>query len=342
MNADANTPSPPDERGSCDPSFPAGNDATPPDSGGLDAGHEPRENAVRHGLTADALLPRVVGPETIRRHYDELAAEWQPQGATEGILVSEMARHAAALEWAQRVETAIWQLGDRPVDEITAGAIILTEEVPQELLASGLAGEALDRVTRYRRAHERAFHQALCRLREIQGRRRAEPRSDGHPGGRAGGRFASEEACRVFLLDAFRRGRRPCPTCGSRAGYWLPSRRRWQCAGCRRQRGLREGTVMAGSQLPLAAWFAAIGLLCAFPDASITELAAATGVPRKATLRGMRCKILAAIRSPAASERLAGLERVYTPDGLAEASGAEGSFLRNDGRLAATPGRLPE
>jgi hypothetical protein len=72
--------------------------------------------------------------------------------------------------------------------------------------------------------------------------------------------FPSEIACEEFLKKRLDRASWRCPRCGSAEGNWLPSRRCWECALYRRQTGLRVGTVMEWSPIPLLKWFGAIEL----------------------------------------------------------------------------------
>ena len=70
-------------------------------------------------------------------------------------------------------------------------------------------------------------------------------------------RFASDEACRHYLMacrwpDGFR-----CPTCGDAHSYLLAARDLLQCRACRRQTSVTAGTVLDRTRLPLPLWFAA-------------------------------------------------------------------------------------
>jgi len=70
-------------------------------------------------------------------------------------------------------------------------------------------------------------------------------------------RFATEEACRAYVLalrwpDGF-----VCPRCGSRRA-WSMSRGRILCRGCRRQVSATAGTIFQDSHLPLRTWFRAM------------------------------------------------------------------------------------
>lgn len=70
-------------------------------------------------------------------------------------------------------------------------------------------------------------------------------------------RFATEEACRAYLVqlrwpDGFR-----CPSCGG-AVAWPVRTVLWQCAGCGRQTSVTAGTVFQDTRTPLTTWFRAM------------------------------------------------------------------------------------
>jgi transposase-like protein len=74
-------------------------------------------------------------------------------------------------------------------------------------------------------------------------------------------KFASEEACRKYLVacrwpDGF-----ACPRCGNRRAYELVKAQRWQCTGCRHQVALTAGTILRNRKTPLAVWFWAAYLM---------------------------------------------------------------------------------
>jgi transposase-like protein len=222
-----------------------------------------------------------------------------------------MARHAAALERAEQAELALWRCGARETLALLATEELARDEVPEIMLAGAMAADVNDRVTRYRRAHEKAFHAALVRLREAKetGQREAAP--PGVAGAKEVPRFQDEAQCEGYLLVRFAPEQRPCPRCGAKASWWLPGRRRWECRQCRHQWGVRNGTVMAGSRLRLSIWFAAIRRMVLDPASSIAELMAATGIAREATARRLAQEISAAQRSANRTELLAGLDLLF-------------------------------
>ena len=125
--------------------------------------------------------------------------------------------------------------------------------------------------------------------------------------------FLTEAACEDYLKRRFDKGCYRCPRCGSRRGHYIPSRRCWECSGCKRQTGLRAGTVAADSPLPLVVWFAAIRLLLWQPTVGTAELRIKLGISRSTTVRQLAHKIRAAMAEENASELLAGLDIHYAP-----------------------------
>ena len=124
-------------------------------------------NAATHGLTATKYLPEILGPELLERHRQSFQSEWQPSTPTQAYLVEELARHAAALARATPIEEAVLRTSARGLSGISdsdgdedAGA--------DRVLAAACGTEMIDRVTRYRRPHEKAFLSALARLRELR------------------------------------------------------------------------------------------------------------------------------------------------------------------------------
>jgi len=265
-----------------------------------------RSNAATHGLSATTLLPQILGADVIERHSLQLRAEWQPATPTEEILVDEMARHAAALERASAIEIAVLRCGAAAMAQLDAAACTgqtLGAEGDELLLAAAMNQDNIDRLTRYRRAHEKAWHHALQRLRELRLTARPKPTACVPPTP-----FPfTDEACAAYLRDRFGSPDYRCGRCGHAAGYVLASRDRRQCANCHHQAGLRDGTVMEGSHLSFSVWFTLVWQLLHRPDTSRDELAHISGVARAATLHQLREKILAALAAADCAGLLFGL-----------------------------------
>lgn len=251
------------------------------------------QNAAKHGLCAR--VGDLLHSDATSEQLAALTLEFEPSSATEAHLVREMARHAAALQRAEALELAVLKRGaaigfEQP--ELTG----LSME--DRMLAAAGTSDSVDRVSRYRKSHERAFLRSLSTLRQL--REGQLTSATDKPV-----RFDSEEACTNWLRD--RAAGQPCPKCSSKQGHWLGTRNVWQCSNCRHHRSLRTGTVFERSPLPLLTWFRAIQLLTDDPNAASARLSKVTSVARRATLRRMRKRIISARSSDAADELLAGL-----------------------------------
>lgn len=265
-------------------------------------------NALTHGLTARQLGPLQTGPaiEELRRALQD---EFQPLGPTETLLVEELARHGAAMRLAEQAEGAVLRQGARQLCVLTT---VEQDGLGDAILAAAVSTDSLQKLTRYRRAHERAFAVALAKLREHQLRR---PRRTS----RALDALHSEEACEQLLRRRFARPDWSCPRCRHHRGNWLAVRSLWQCAHCRAQIGLRDGTIMAGSRLPLVTWISALRIVLQRETISAADLAEQLGLRRVKTVR----RLLGAIRQ--ALDAAAELPN----DAAAELSAPTGTFLRN-------------
>src|ERR1017187_2055339 len=76
-------------------------------------------------------------------------------------------------------------------------------------------------------------------------------------------RFATEAACRDYLIqlrwpDGFR-----CPQCGGRAS-WRLNNARFECRACGRQTSATAGTSFEGTAQPLRLWFHPAGQGCPY------------------------------------------------------------------------------
>lgn len=278
-----------------------------------------RGNAVKHGLTATTLLPEVLQPGRFEQYQQELHRDYPPGSVLERILLAEIARHSAALDLGQKAEGAVLRQGALSVGQLMAAAVQDPAAREDISLAAAVSTDGLDRFARYRRGHERALFTAIKKLQELRDTKKSPGTKDSSV---SAPDFAGENACREYLKQRLVDHPR-CPHCGGDKGSWLEKRQRWQCAGCRRQVGLTAGTVMAGSRMPLAKWFAAIRTLLCHPETTLSDLAQAIGVRRLSTVRSVEKSIKAAMESENAGELLAGLDRLFQPRRPAQAeSGA--------------------
>jgi hypothetical protein len=122
----------------------------------------------------------------------------------------------------------------------------------------------------------------------------------------------NEDACEQYLADWFSGFRHACHRCGTRNSWVLAPRRCWECATCKAQVGLRYGTVMARSAVPLRIWFEAVRWILWQPTIRTVDLGERIGVRRLSTVRTMAGRVHAAMAADDASDLLAGLDRYYS------------------------------
>lgn len=71
-------------------------------------------------------------------------------------------------------------------------------------------------------------------------------------------RFASEDDCRAFWIEARWNGHVTCQACGGGEVWPLTRRQLYECAQCGHQTSLTSGTLLAGTRKPFKAWFRAV------------------------------------------------------------------------------------
>ncbi len=277
-----------------------------------------RQNAVRHGLSAQTLLPEILGRGSIESAYQTLAREWEPTKAIERVLLREMARHQVALDRIELMEEAALRRGAQAAVGLALGTNeISVEDERDAALAGAGTADAIEKISRYRRPHEKGFYRSLSILQALRdaARNHQAPAETENTLVRqpspAPTRFQTEAECETFLLARFESGQGICAHCGERGGRFLPSRKTWKCAGCERQVSLRAGTLMAGSHVGLLAWFRAIECVLTLKNPGLQELMTATGLERPGTLRRMAADIQKALASLEPGKLLAGLDAVF-------------------------------
>jgi len=177
-----------------------------------------RANALQHGLTALTLVHESFPEGEIERFQQTFGAEWKATTPTAQFLVEELARHAAALRRAQKMECAVLRQGARAAIALSP-AHDLEECGPDLLQAGSVTSEGIERLTRYRRCHEKAFFAALNKLQDI---RAFSPQK--LPDGPRPWPFQTEEECRLHLRRRFEHPDHRCPACGGAPGCWLTNR----------------------------------------------------------------------------------------------------------------------
>ncbi|MCE9606814.1 MAG: hypothetical protein K8U03_18155 [Planctomycetia bacterium] len=275
---------------------------------------------LRESSAEERALPPVLErtfQEQLRRRLIE---EYQPSGATETLLVHELARHAAASEkWDQGVAAVARQtalLLPAWLPGMPQAADVAAEDAG---LAAALTVAAADRCERHSLHRSRAFLKTLERLESLQNARRAQRGLAMPPLG-----FADEAACERYLADRWLRGAVRCPHCRAKQGRIFSRHKCWECRICKRQSGIRATTIMSDSPLPLRLWFDAIRHLLWCPALHAAQLATRIGILRVATVRSMIEKIRLSLAAEDGSSQLAGLDRYFADqsDRLSQASSA--------------------
>lgn len=70
-------------------------------------------------------------------------------------------------------------------------------------------------------------------------------------------RFATDQACRDYLIQLRWPHGFVCPHCGARTA-WAATRGRFVCGGCRHQTSATAGTIFHDTRKPLRLWFRAM------------------------------------------------------------------------------------
>jgi transposase-like protein len=74
-------------------------------------------------------------------------------------------------------------------------------------------------------------------------------------------RFATDEACAVYLMDLRWPDGFVCPVCRGSKG-WPTARGTIFCTACRRQTSVTAGTILHNTRVPLQGWLLAMWLVC--------------------------------------------------------------------------------
>jgi transposase-like protein len=254
--------------------------------------HDRSANALRHGLAGTKHLPPSLQHGRVEELFQRLKEEVQPTSFLEELSLREIARHAAILDVIEVGEPAVM----RQAAHGMAGLIAVDGDVNEDLaMALAVTAEPLERVSRYRRAHEKALHAALDRI--VAPRQPADERARPMPAAPKDRRFATTEAYESYLSQRFLSATWSCPWCGSRAGTYRKRLKAWACASCNRIIGLRQGTIFARSPVRLQIWFRAIDVVAADLNIEACELAERLAIKRLATVRKMLHKIRVALAS---------------------------------------------
>jgi hypothetical protein len=128
-------------------------------------------NALRHGMTAKAVLLTNENPEAYQKLADAYYEKFQPADDVERDLVDEM----VVAKWRQRRdwsnETALFDLEmDRQTKELDAKYDKIDHACRYALAFRALADEskAIQLFTRYETSHRRSFYKALATLLQLR------------------------------------------------------------------------------------------------------------------------------------------------------------------------------
>jgi hypothetical protein len=250
----------------------------------------------------------IAGREECRPHSlrAALIQQFNPLGAVEQAVVDEIARRASQMREFDDARTA---MRDQAASALANVLDSTGLDSPSFVKAGALASDRHESLLRQGLAASRGFYRALGALRVVQA-----DRMDGWQQQvfRPDERFVTEQGCYTYLIRRHAAGQQPCRRCGQRGhGYFIAARLAWECGHCQSQTGLRVGTVMERSALPLTKWFAAIRAVLLRPAIAAAELAKNLGIDRVQTVRGMIEKIRQAVAAENASELLAGLDDAY-------------------------------
>ena len=112
-------------------------------------------------------------------------------------------------------------------------------------------------------------------------------------------RFATEDACRQYLMESRWPNGYRCPRCGQAEAYPVTGRGLLQCGACRYQVSVTAGTVMHRTRVPLRDWFWAAYLVTTHtPRFSAWQLRRQLGLGRYETAWAMLQKLCRAMIRP--------------------------------------------
>ncbi len=104
--------------------------------------------------------------------------------------------------------------------------------------------------------------------------------------------FPNEDACIEYFKAKRESQGIVCDKCGCTHHYWKSYRNQWQCKKCGHRTGLKAGTVMHSSKLPLLTWFITIHLITSTKKSfSAAELQRQLGISCYQTVWEMLHKI---------------------------------------------------
>ena len=241
-------------------------------------------------------------------YFCAVSAQLNPSGFGEMVLCRELAVRVEQMDEFDRALRALRRDGQAALESILEDDPATAVGAAGAGLAGVLASNRHEALLRQRLALSRAYSQTW---RQWCDTKRAE--APASPGIFAvDSRYVSERACVAHLARRHAHGFVPCRRCHALGrGVFIPTRLAWQCAECHSQTGIRVGTVMEKSAVPLWKWFAAIRVSLLAPEPATDRVAKFLEIDRRPTVRSMLRKINAAMCAADASSKLAGLDELY-------------------------------
>jgi hypothetical protein len=249
------------------------------------------------------------GSGALAAYHAAFLRQFNPADVVELVLTRDLARNAARMDTLAGYHAALNSQGGAALVAMLGQEAGDTSSSAEATTAIVAASPHAESIFRQELAAARGFQRALQVLHRWQAGRgtsgtAAEVRFDP--------RFQTEQACSAYLVRRFQDGTHGCRKCDRRGhGRFVATRLCWECGECGGQTGLRVGTVMEDSALPLMKWFKAIRLLLLRPGVATAELSETLEIGRAATVRAIAKKIRAAVRAEDASMQLAGLDLVF-------------------------------
>jgi transposase-like protein len=285
-------------------------------------------NALRHGLAGSKCLPPALRPGRVDELFNRLKQEVKPRSFLDELALREIARHAAILDIIEQGEPAVLRRAALDMAELVALDSNANDDVA---MAMAVTAEPLERVSRYRRAHEKALHAALDRM--VAPRQPADVMTPPISTAPKESRFTTSAECESFLRGRFVSANWSCPGCGGRTGTYRKRLKAWACSSCDRSVGLRQGTIFERSGVALPIWFVAIDVVAKDLHIEARDLAERVEIKRVATARKMLHKIRGALTSSVMAQP--GMTPIDTVVNVVHPN----AFLRNENSASPTSGR---
>ncbi len=237
-------------------------------------------------------------------------AQFNPVQPTEHLLVEELARRAGQMREFDSALCTLRREHESAIANIVRARATESDAALSVARASVLASGQHEAILRQGLAASRGLYRAL---RELHNVNEIQARNGGNNPLLPDHRFGSEQSCCAYLVRRYAQGICGCRRCGAvRCGCFVASRLAWECGHCKAQTGLRHGTCMERSPLPLTLWFFAIRVVLWHPAIAPADLKTMLRIHRVQTVRTVVTRIKNAMDSDGASAMLAGLDEAYS------------------------------